>query len=731
MSIKLGIDVGGTFTDFLLAEEGRTEVHKTLSTPGDPSEGVLCGLEELARGRGLSLAAFAAQVETIVHGTTVTTNALLTLGGSTTGLLTTRGVRDALEMRRGLREEQYDNWYPNAPPLVPRRRRAPVGGRLDYRGRQLAPLEPQDVREAVARFRREGVAAVAICFLNSFANPAHEEEAARIVKEMLPEAYLSVSAELLPSIRFYERLSTTVLNAYVGPLLDAYLERLTARLAAAGFGGVLLVMQSNGGVVSPEVARKRAAVTLLSGPAAGPVAGLAYARLHGRQDCITMDMGGTSFDAAMVLDSAPVTATGGTIARYAIALPMLGIVTIGAGGGSIGWIDEGGLLRMGPQSAGSDPGPACYGRGGEQPTCTDADLVLGYLDEGYFAGGRLPLDRAAAERAIREKLALPLGLSVEEAAAGMYRLIGANMANGVREASVKKGLDPRDFLVIVAGGAGPNHACVICAELEVRAFLVPRDSSIFCAAGMLMSDLVHHLVRSHVCRLTGGGGDRAALGQVAALLEAMRQEGDALLARENVPADQRVFGAALDLRYAEQYHEVAVPITWAELEAGDTGPVRARFHEEHNRLYGYSLESEHEPEKEPEREPETEQDGERAAAPLELINLRVEARGRTDKPALATDERAGPGAAAAVKGRRRAWVPEDRCFREVPVYDGHALRHGNRLEGPALIEQVNTTTFVTRDFSVFCDAYGSFVVHDREHGGGLLGALERGGRDHA
>ncbi|MHC4860045.1 MAG: hydantoinase/oxoprolinase family protein, partial [Planctomycetota bacterium] len=500
--MKVGIDVGGTFTDFLVTDEGgRTQVAKVLSTPEDPSIGLLEGLGEIAKARGLSLDDFAKTVTTIVHGTTVTTNVVITGTGARTGLLTTHGVRDALEMRRGIREEQYNNRYTNVPPLVPRHLRRPVRGRLDHAGEEVEPLSFEDVCEAIDLLVEEGVEAVAVCFMNSFANPEHERRAAEAVRERLPGAYLSVSTEVLPSIRFYPRVSTTVLNSYVGPVLRRYLESLTKRLAEIGFGGVLLIMQSNGGVVSPEVARDRAAVTLLSGPAAGPNAGMTFTEVHAYRDCITVDMGGTSFDAALVRDGQPLTITEGEVSRYSLALPMLDIVTIGAGGGSIGWLDEGGLLRVGPKSAGADPGPACYGRGGTEPTVTDADLVLGRLDPGFFAGGRLPLQVDAARRAIEKRIAGPMGLDVTEAAAGIARVVDSNMAAGVREVTIRRGFDPREFPMVVAGGAGPNHACAIALELELPLFLVPRESSIFCAAGMLMTDLKHDVVKSLVVRL--------------------------------------------------------------------------------------------------------------------------------------------------------------------------------------------------------------------------------------
>jgi len=690
MKLKIGIDVGGTFTDFLVTREGaEPKVFKVLSTPSDPSIGLIHGLEEIAADVGLALPDLARSIETIVHGTTVTTNAVLTLTGARTGLLTTRGVRDALEMRRGIREEQYNNRYTNVPPLVPRYLRAGIGGRLNYRGDTVEPLDLDDVRQAIGLFKSEDIEAVALCFMSSFADAAHEREAAALVRELLPGAYLSVSSEVLPSIRFYDRVSTTVLNAYVGPKLSAYLDQLRMRLAEIGFGGVLLIMQSNGGVMAPEVARESPARTLLSGPAAGPEAGLGYVRSLGHDSCITVDMGGTSFDAALVQHGVPNVVTDGEINRYRIALPMLDIVTIGAGGGSIGWIDEGGLLRMGPQSAGADPGPACYGKGGTLPACTDADLVLGYLDASFFAGGKIKLDTAAAERAIEAHIGKPLGMSVQDAAAGMYRVINTNMAQGVREITVKRGFDPRDFPIVAAGGAGPLHACMICHELEIPLVTVPRESSIFCAAGMLMSDLRHDFVSSFVSVM-----DDVDFGNLGGVIHGLIDEGDALLTQESISEDRRRYALHLDCRYVKQYHEVSLPVDLEVVRAADVESIAKAFHAEHKRMYGYSLE-----------------DG---SAPIELINVRLRASGLTKKPAYAEEPFAGKDATAAIKNERPMYVPEEKAYRSVHVYDGHKTRHGNVICGPALIEQVNTTILVTASFDCICDSRGSFVMFQKD-----------------
>ncbi len=687
MTLRIGIDVGGTFTDFLVTHEGEEpRIFKVLSTPSDPSVGVLAGLKEIADSLELSLEELGASTETIVHGTTVTTNAVLTLTGARTGLLTTEGVRDALEMRRGIREEQYNNRYTNVPPLVPRYLRRSVKGRLNYCGEVLRPLDLDDVRQALEIFRKEKIEAVAICFMNSFANPEHEEQAAQLVRQEMRDAYLTRSSDLLPSIRFYDRVSTTVLNSYVGPKLSFYIERLTSRLKTIGFAGVLMIMQSNGGVMSPEVAEKKAALTLLSGPAAGPRAGLGYARIHKRNSCITVDMGGTSFDAALVRGGTPIVVTEGEINRYRIALPMLGIVTIGAGGGSIGWIDQGGLLRMGPQSAGADPGPACYGKGGTQPTCTDADLTLGYLDPDFFAGGKIKLDPEAARKAITEQIAHPLGLGTLDAAAGMYRVINTNMAQGVREITIKRGYDPREFPMVVAGGAGPLHACMICQELEIPMFIVPRESSIFCAAGMLMSDLQHDFVRSAVSVL-----DRIDRGELQRIIDEMIAEGTELLTKESISKERWRFLLTFDCRYVKQYHEVSVPVPLESVQAADLAGIRSAFHAEHNRLYGYSLE--------------------REGTPIELINVRLRALGITEKPAYRAEAYAGEDPQAALKGERRIYVPEQGALQPARVYDGHRTRFGNRIAGPAIIEQVNTTLLLSSAFDCVCDRYGSFAVY--------------------
>lgn len=406
MRYKLGIDIGGTFTDLILiSDTGQTTVHKTLSTPNDPSVGFINGIKELAEMNCIPFDSFIKLIDTIVHGTTVATNALLTLKGAKTALITTKGFRDALEMRRGIREEQFNNRYQNVTPLAPRYLRFTIDERIDAEGKVYKKLNEKELLPIVKKIKQEKVEAVAICFMNSFKNNIHEKKTLSFLKRNLPGVFITASYEVLPSIRFYERVSTTTVSAFVGPIVANYFNNLQKKLKEIKYSGSLLIMQSNGGVVSPETVQKNPAVTVLSGPAAAPTAGAFYSKMLNYKNCITVDMGGTSFDAALVIDNQCVTGTEGNINRYRIALPSLDIITIGAGGGSIGWINEGGLLQMGPQSAGALPGPVCYNRGGELPTCTDADLILGYLNPNFFAGGKLKLDKTKAEKAISEKLA--------------------------------------------------------------------------------------------------------------------------------------------------------------------------------------------------------------------------------------------------------------------------------------------------------------------------------------
>lgn len=684
MSFKIGIDVGGTFTDLLVCDdEGQTRICKSPTTPKDPSLGVFAALDQAASANQLSTQEFLQQIESIVHGTTITTNAVLTGTGALTGFLTTKGFRDLLALRRGMKDgERYDLQLAPPPHLIERALTLPITERVDASGKQTTALIEEDVIAAATILRSAGVEAVAVSYLWSFLNPAHELRTREILHKELPGVYVSLSCEVLPQIRVYERHSTTALNSYTGPPLASYLENLERRLKDSGFTGVLNIMQSNGGCMSPKVTSRFAVNTLLSGPAGGPGAGIHYGRTHGYKNIITVDMGGTSFDVALVQNETPLVSSENEVGGFHVAVPMLDIHTVGAGGGSIAGVDAGGMLFVGPSSAGADPGPACYGNGGTEPTVTDADLVLGYLDANYFHGGAMTLDRDAALSTIEDKVAKPLGLSVIEAAHGIYRVANSIMGAAVTVVTVQRGLDPREFAMIVAGGAGPIHAVPIARELGIRTLLVPRESSVFCAAGMLLSDLKHTYVRT--CAMPGALVD---LKLIEERLEEMRTMALSTFKEELVEAKDVMFNFSADLRYVGQFNEVEVTgfkkglvneSVWQELVAD--------FHGLHDDRFGYSL----------------------PRGEVELINIRLSAIGLTAKPVTPKYEAGGKDASHAIKGEREAWF--DKGMKSAPVYDGLALEPGNELRGPAIIEQPTTTIIVPEDTELSCDDWGNYVL---------------------
>lgn len=683
MKYRLGIDVGGTFTDlYLVDENGRGEIYKTPSTPHAPAKGFFNGLNDIAAAKGRSLQDLLSDVTHIMHGTTITTNATLTGNGARTAVLTTAGFRDIPLMRRGVKSgNQYDYTKPAPAPLIRRQDIYEVHERINQFGEVVTPLDENHARAMAVKLKSAAPAyeSVAINLMWSFTNPEHEEKIASIFRQELPNTYISMSSEVVPQIRVYERGSTVALNAYVGPILSRYLTDLEARLEEVGYTGRLFIVQSNGGVMPPQLMMRYAVNTLLSGPAGGPEAGLHHARQHGLDHLITVDMGGTSFDVAMIENGRAITTNDSEIEGHRVALPVLDIHTIGAGGGSIGRVRNG-ILTMGPQSAGSEPGPACYGRGGENPTTTNADLVLGYLDPAGFAGGTFPLDLEAAKKAIREKIAEPLGVSVIEAAQGMYKVVNASMADAVRAITVERGLDPREFAIIAAGGAGPLHAAPICRELDAPMILIPRESSVFCASGMAISDIKHDYVRSFPRALnaeTVEDGNRVA----QEMIELARQT----LLEEEVAEENHRFYISADVRYPGQFNEVETSVPSTEITVEE---LTNAFHDRHEALYGYAIRT----------------------SPVEVMNIRVHAVGIEKKPTPVDTENAGPvPSTEALLGTRKAWF--DGVQHDAPIYDGLALRHGNVVQGPAIVEQPTTTIVVPGDYVLTCDSRDNYIMH--------------------
>ncbi|MCY4488526.1 MAG: hydantoinase/oxoprolinase family protein [Deltaproteobacteria bacterium] len=691
----VGVDVGGTFVDLLVSGNGRRVLRKTLSDPNDRAGALLAGLELVAEELGLSLREFLEHTDRIIHGSTIATNALLTRGGARTALLTTAGFRDVLNMRRGVRSDLYDPKQAPPDPLIPRQRIHPIAERVDGDGAVLEAVGEESVERAVAVVRQAGVESVAVGFLFSFANDAHERAVGVRLRETLPEVHVSLSSEVLPEVRLYERLSTTAVNAYVTPVLAAHLDSLERGLAENGFRGRLLVMQSSGGVMGLEPAARFGVRSILSGPAAGPVAGLWYAGLHGMADAITTDMGGTSFDVCLVNRGEVEVTKEMEIAGHRIALPMVAVHTIGAGGGSIVTVDGRGLLRVGPESAGATPGPVCYGRGGTRPTVTDADLLIGYLGAERFWGGRLRLDEDGAREAFRRQVAEPLGMDVVRAAYGAHQVVNANMVDAIREVSVRRGHDPRRFVLVAAGGAGPIHACAIARELDIGLIMVPREASVMCAAGQLLSDLRHDFVKSCVMSL-----ERLDRHAVEAHYRDLRRAAEEALLAEGVPRDRIALCCAADVRYVGQFSEVEVPVAGTALTEDAVADLARDFHRIHESLNGYGM-------------PE---------AAAEIVNLRVVGRGLADSEP--TPARSA-GGRASLTGRRNAFF--DDGFREVPVHDGHRLAAGANVRGPAIVEQETTTVVLPPGFQLTCDVYGNYLVHPSTHS--LEESLERCRRD--
>jgi len=668
-------------------EEGNTQIYKMLSTPADPSIGTMRGLEEMAANKGTTLADFLPEVSLIVHGTTITTNMVLTGTYAKTGFITVKGFRDYLNERRGMKRTLYTPKENPPRPIVPRRLVQVVEGRIDCEGKEFIPLNEDDVYHAIEVFKKGRVEAIAVSLFFSFVNPSHELRVKEILEKELPGVYICLSHQVLPQVRIYERGSTTVFNACVAPGLRGYIASLTGKLQDNGFKGILLLMQSNGGVMSPEVAMDFAVNTLLSGPAGGPKAGLFYSETHGVADIITVDMGGTSFDACLIRSGEPEITVENEVNEYRIAVPSLAIHSIGAGGGSIAWLDAG-ILKVGPQSAGADPGPACYGLGGEEATVSDADLVLGYLNPDYFLGGKMKVYPDKAEQAVREKIAQPLGLDVFRAAFGIYRVINTNMAQGVRVASVARGYDPRACALMIAGGAGPVHACDIAKELEMPLMLVPKASSVFCATGMLMSNLRHDYVRVYYSEIGEGDVDTDAINS---RLKEMKDEGLATLKREGIPLDNMNFTYSADLRYVAQFNEIEIPLplTDGKITINDLPELQQAFDDKHDTLYGYNL----------------------PGTTLELICLRVKAEGITEKPKFKELPYMGEEASAAIKTQRKIYYEEG--FLTVPIYDGNKMGHGYKFFGPAIIEEPTTTIFITPDYQVTCDRYCNYLIYPK------------------
>jgi len=681
VAYRLGIDTGGTFTDLALIDEatGTLRLFKLPSTPADPSEAIGEGIRAILAEHAVAPEA----VSYLGHGTTVATNALIEGKVARAGLITTRGFRDIIELARQRRPHLFNLDVDKPRPLIPRDLRREIDERMRFDGSVLRPVDPRQVEAMLADFRRDEVVAIAICFLHAYVNDAHERQVEALVRQLWPEAWVCTSSRVLAEFREFERFSSTMMNVALMPGMSGYLRRLEEETARMRIGAPVHLMQSNGGVMSARAAEERPVATLFSGPSAGVIGAAHVARLAGTLDCITFDMGGTSTDVCLVAGGEPAIASERQIGGFPVKTPMLDVHSVGAGGGSIGWIDAGGFLKVGPQSAGARPGPACYGLGGVDPTVTDANVVLGRLSPAYLLGGRMRLDRDAATRAIQVRVADPMGLGLADAARGMIRVVNVNMLRAIRVISVEKGSDPRRFALVAFGGAGPLHAAELAKDLGMARVLVPESPGLLCAIGLLVADVRADFSRTRVMETRG-----ADLKAVNEILEALREQAEAWLKREKIAALESRVEWAVDMRYAGQDFELPVPAMVGPIAAPDLEILAERFHAAHERVYGYGA----------------------PHAPTEMVSYRLVLRALMPKPVLPRSAAAGPDASAAIRGERPVFFEEAGGFVPCPVYDRGRLRSGNRMGGPAIVEQMDATTVVHPGQEARVDEYRNLLI---------------------
>ena len=667
MPFRVGVDIGGTFTDFTVVDEhGQVTLWKEDSTPASPVSAIETGLAAISSNLGLDQKSFLEQTSLFVHGSTIATNTLIQRNGPTIGLLCTKGFRDVVYFRDGFKPERFNIHLPHPVDFVDRYLRLGVPERLDRNGDVVTPLDEGAVREAAARFRKAGVAAVGVAFLWSIVNPEHERRASEILEEELPGVEVIRSSDVLPEIREWERTSATVLSSYILPGISAYLRELESVLSTAGFARSPLIMQINGGCASVDEILRRPVFALASGPAAAPAAASFHAEAIGASDLITVDMGGTSFDVCLIKDGRPSMSRTIQVESQPIGVSGVEVHSIGAGGGSIAWIDAGQALRVGPRSAGARPGPACYGFGGTEPTVTDANVVLGYLQPEAFLGGRRTLRADLSEQAVDECVAKPLGLDTLRAAAGIIEVVNANMVDAIRAVSIERGIDPRGFVLVAGGGAGGLHAARLARRLGMRNVLIPQEAGTFCAFGMTVTDVRHDHSRAfHALTST------VDLGALNAVFDELEAAGRARLEADGFRADQIVLERSVDARYPNQVHELTIPIpSGVRYAEGELRTLESTFHAEHEQRFTYALPD----------------------LPVECLHWRVSAVGRM--PVEHVEGAPGSGdarelATSAKVGVRDAYF--DGAMRQTEVYSAEALPIAAVVEGPAIIQAPTTT----------------------------------------
>lgn len=679
MAFRLGIDSGGTFTDVVLFDDKKKALHitKTPSTPANPAIGVINGIKKIVSQVGIE----SNEIASLVHGTTVATNALLEYKGIRTALILTEGFKDILSIGRQDRPKLYDYFERRPEPFIPRHLRFEVPERTLYDGEILRPLDEEQVRGIAEKLKGMGIRGVAVCLLHSYANPTHEKRIKEIFKEHYPEAVVSTSHEILPEFREYERMSTTVINTYVMPIIDRYLQDLQRMMREEGLTADLNVMQSNGGVMTSRSAGEKSVHTILSGPAGGVMGSLAIGTQIGMKNLITVDMGGTSFDICLIHGGKIHFTKESEIGGHPIKIPMIDIHTIGAGGGSVAWIDPGGSLRVGPQSSGANPGPVCYRLGGKEPTVTDANLVLGRLDPSYYLGGEMSLDVEAAKQAILGKIARPLKLSLEEAAEGIIKVINASMVRGIRKVSVEKGFDAREFSMICFGGGGPLHSLELAEELRIPTVVVPISPGVNSALGLLIADFRYDYSQTFLKKTQDIRLDSFNQGFKDLEAKATQQ-----MMEEKIPREDRVILRSVEMRYSGQGYELEVPVPNGTLTRKDLKRISDTFHQTHRQLYGYASPQE----------------------TTEFVYLRIAALGKIPKPKFKKEKEGDHKPARALKGKRKVFVQGK--YVSPPIYERALLRPADKIQGPAIIEQMDSTTFLSYGHRAQVDPYLNLIV---------------------
>ncbi len=696
MTHRLGVDIGGTFTDAILIDEstGDVRIAKVPSTPDDPSRGFLKAVTRILKEAEVA----PEHLSYVVHATTVATNSIIEHKLAPTGFLATDGFRDLLEIQRQIRAALYDVHFKKPVPLVPRNVCFGVPERLDARGQVIKPLDEGAVRRIAKQLREAGVESVAVCLLHAYINPTHEKRVGEILRETFPEDAISLSSDVAPDFREYFRASTTVINAGIRPIVGRYLERIESRLSEMGVTASLLLMQSSGGVYTSETGTEQPVFMVESGPAAGVIAASYLGSQLGKTDLLSFDMGGTTAKAGLIQDGVPhitkeyevgaaATASdhGGKGGGYPLRTPVIDLVEIGAGGGSIAWVDGGDILRVGPQSAGADPGPVCYGAGGTEPTITDANLVLGRIDADYFLGGEISLDVDAARSSIEERCGHPLGMEVVDVAHGIVEIANAAMAGALRRISIQRGFDPRDFSLVAFGGAGPLHANRLAAELDIPTVIVPRSPGTFSAMGLLATDLKHEYTATSIERL-----EHLDPKVLASTFERLSQQGHSALEQDRVSANDMRFEKFLDLRYVGQSYELAISVHDEEFSSSELTRLADAFHAEHRRVYGFNALGE----------------------PIEVVNLRLSAIGDISKPGL-REIQPGGDLKDAKKSEREVYFAEKGTYVTTPIFDRYKLGSDSCIKGPAIVEEMDSTTLIHPEYAVRVDPFGNILIQGK------------------